>query len=87
MRVPHYAFKLLRKMNLLEKRRAKLRSIIYSLLDNNAFTLAEGIGKLLSVDRSKWKIIGPGLVDCSCYGCKRKKLYAEQENLNPELPT
>ncbi len=62
IRVPKFALVKLRRMGLLERRRARLSPFIYEVLDHE--NLTEGLRRLLGPDLS-----GPAWLACRCSEC------------------
>jgi hypothetical protein len=62
IRVPKFALVKLKKMGLLERRRARLSPLIYGVLQHDS--LANGLRRLLGADLS-----GPAWLSCNCREC------------------
>jgi hypothetical protein len=86
IRVPKSAFESLRKLGVLERNRAQLKPIIYSLLDRKYDDLLMGLRQLLGRD-----LEGPAWCECHCRDCQRKESITDNTRLpghkNPGINT
>jgi hypothetical protein len=76
IRMPKYAFRLLRKLGVLEHNRAQLKPIIYQLLDRQYDDLLMGLRHLLG----KY-LDGPDWCVCHCRECQSKESQTDNTSL------